>query len=124
MKGKIASIRKDYSQKKLTESKADPDPYWQFSKWWKQALKSKIIEPNAMTLATASADGMPSARIVLLKEFNEQGFIFFSNYNSFKVNQLEENPKACLVFFWKEVERQIRLTGLVEKITAAESDEY
>lgn len=124
MKGNIASIRKDYSKKKLTEAKADADPYKQFAKWWKQALKSEIVEPNAMTLATASADGMPSARIVLLKEFNEKGFVFFTNYNSYKGQQLEENPKACLVFFWKEVERQVRLTGLVEKISAAESDEY
>lgn len=124
MKGNIASIRKDYSKKKLTEAKADADPYKQFAKWWKQALKSEIAEPNAMTLATASADGMPSARIVLLKNFNENGFVFFTNYNSYKGKQLQENPKACLVFFWKEVERQVRLTGLVEKIPAAESDEY
>jgi pyridoxamine 5'-phosphate oxidase len=124
MKGNIASIRKDYSKKKLTETKADANPYKQFAKWWKQALKSEIVEPNAMTLATASADGMPSARIVLLKEFNENGFVFFTNYKSYKGQQLEENPKACLVFFWKEVERQVRLTGLVEKITVAESDEY
>jgi pyridoxamine 5'-phosphate oxidase len=124
MKGSIASIRKDYSKKKLTEAKANADPYKQFAKWWKQALKSEIVEPNAMTLATASADGMPSARIVLLKDFNENGFVFFTNYNSYKGKQLEENPKACLVFFWKEVERQVRLTGLVEKISAAENDEY
>ncbi len=124
MKGSIASIREEYSKKKLTEAKADADPYKQFAKWWKQALRSKIVEPNAMTLATASADGMPSARIVLLKEFDKNGFIFFTNYNSYKGKQLEENPKACLVFFWKEVERQVRLTGLVEKISAAESDEY
>lgn len=124
MKGKIASIRQEYSKKKLTEAKADPDPYKQFAKWWKQALRSEIAEPNAMTLATASADGMPSARIVLLKEFNQDGFVFFTNYNSYKGKQLEENPKACLVFFWKEVERQVRLTGLVEKISAEESDEY
>ncbi len=124
MKGKIASIREEYSQKKLTEAKADPNPYKQFSKWWKQALKAAIIEPNAMTLATASADGMPSARIVLLKEFTDKGFIFFTNYDSFKGKQLDENPRASLVFFWKEVERQVRLTGLVEKIPAIESDEY
>src|SRR5688500_10934024 len=124
MKGKIASIRQEYSKKKLTETRAEPNPYKQFAKWWKQALRSAIVEPNAMTLATASADGMPSARIVLLKEFNPDGFVFFTNYNSFKGQQLEENPRACLVFFWKEVERQVRLTGLVEKISAGESDEY
>jgi pyridoxamine 5'-phosphate oxidase len=124
MKGKIAAIRKDYSKKKLTEAKADHNPYFQFAKWWKQALKSELVEPNAMTLATASADGMPSARIVLLKEFSEKGFIFFTNYHSYKGKQLEENPKACLVFFWKEVERQVRLTGLVEKISPEESEKY
>lgn len=124
MKGSISSIRKDYSKRKLTEAKAEADPYKQFAKWWKQALKSEIVEPNAMTLATASADGMPSARIVLLKEFDSKGFVFFTNYNSYKGKQLGENPKACLVFFWKELERQVRLTGLVEKISDAESDEY
>jgi pyridoxamine 5'-phosphate oxidase len=124
MKNKIASIRKDYSHKKLLEAKADKDPCKQFAKWWKQALKSEIVEPNAMTLATASADGMPSARIILLKDFDEKGFVFFTNYESYKGKQLQENPKACLVFFWKEVERQVRITGLVEKISAAESDEY
>jgi pyridoxamine 5'-phosphate oxidase len=124
MKNKIASIRKEYSHKKLLEEKADKDPCKQFTKWWKQALKSEIVEPNAMTLATASVDGMPSARIVLLKDFDEKGFVFFTNYESYKGKQLQENPKACLVFFWKEVERQVRITGLVEKISAAESDEY
>lgn len=124
MKKRIADIRKDYSQKKLSEAKAGGNPYGLFSKWWKQALKSEISEPNAMTLATASADGIPSARIVLLKDFTAEGFVFFTNYNSFKGKQLEENPKACLVFFWKELERQVRITGLVEKISAEASDEY
>lgn len=120
----IADIRKNYSQKKLTEKKADANPMKQFTKWWKQAADSKIDEVNAMTLATASQDGVPAARIVLLKGVNEKGFIFFTNYESFKGQQLTENPKACLVFFWKELERQVRITGLVEKISAAASDEY
>lgn len=124
MKGNIASIRKEYSKKKLTEAKANASPYKQFGKWWKQALKSSVEEPNAMTLATASADGFPSARIVLLKDFDEKGFVFFTNYSSFKGKQLEENPKACLVFFWKELERQVRITGLIEKISDSENDEY
>ena len=124
MKESIASIRKEYSKKKLTEAKADASPHKQFAKWWKQALKSAVEEPNAMTLATASADGFPSARIVLLKDFNEKGFVFFTNYSSFKGKQLEENPKACLVFFWKELERQVRITGLIEKISDSENDEY
>lgn len=124
MKGKIADIRKNYSHKKLLEKNAAKDPFAQFAKWWKQALKAGIDEVNAMTLATASADGMPAARIVLLKDFSEKGFTFFTNYESFKGRQLAENPKACLVFFWKELERQVRITGLVEKITAEASSEY
>ena len=120
----IADIRKNYSQKKLSEKKADANPMKQFAKWWKQAAASKIDEVNAMTLATASQDGVPAARIVLLKGVDENGFIFFTNYGSFKGQQLIENPKACLVFFWKELERQVRITGLVEKISTAASDEY
>ena len=120
----IAGIRKVYSQKTLTEDTIDADPVRQFAKWWEEAIASEIDEVNAMTLATASADGMPSARIVLLKGFSEKGFVFFTNYNSFKGRQLEENPKACLVFLWKELERQVRITGVVEKTTAQESDEY
>lgn len=120
----IADIRKNYSHKKLSEKKAEANPMKQFAKWWKQAAASKIDEVNAMTLATASQDGVPAARIVLLKGVDENGFIFFTNYESFKGQQLTENPKACLVFFWKELERQVRITGLVEKISAAASDEY
>jgi pyridoxamine 5'-phosphate oxidase len=124
MANKIADIRKNYTQKKLTEKKAETNPISQFGKWWKQALKSGIDEVNAMTLATASADGMPSARIVLLKDFSDKGFTFFTNYESFKGQQIAENPKACLVFFWKELERQVRITGLVEKIADEANDEY
>ena len=124
MAGNIADIRKNYSQKKLSEKKADPNPLKQFFKWWKQAVDSKIDEVNAMTLATASPDGVPSARIVLLKGADEKGFTFFTNYNSFKGQQLTENPKACLVFFWKELERQVRITGLIEKLSETVNDEY
>ncbi|MGH2552755.1 MAG: pyridoxamine 5'-phosphate oxidase [Chitinophagaceae bacterium] len=121
---KIATIRKTYAKKRLSEKKANADPLKQFSKWWKQVIKSKMQEPNAMTLATASSDGMPSARIVLLKDFGEEGFTFFTNYKSYKGQQLFENPKACLVFFWKELERQVRITGLVKKINDAANDKY
>ena len=124
MKESIASIRKNYSRKKLLEKKAAANPFDQFGKWWKQALKAGIDEVNAMTLATASADGMPSARIVLLKDFSGEGFSFFTNYASYKGQQLAENPKACLVFFWKELERQVRITGLVEKLPEAQSAAY
>jgi pyridoxamine 5'-phosphate oxidase len=124
MKGRIADIRKNYSRKKLLEKKAAKDPFTQFGKWWKQAINAGIDEINAMTLATASPDGMPSARIVLLKDFTEKGFTFFTNYESYKGQQMAENPKACLVFFWKELERQVRITGLVEKIAEEASTEY
>ncbi|MBM3416840.1 MAG: pyridoxamine 5'-phosphate oxidase [Bacteroidetes bacterium] len=124
MKGKIANIRKNYSRKKLLEKKAAADPFAQFAKWWKQALQSDIDEVNAMTLATASADGMPSARVILLKDFSDKGFTFFTNYESYKGQQLAENPRACLVFFWKELERQVRITGLVEKTSEEASSGY
>jgi pyridoxamine 5'-phosphate oxidase len=96
----------------------------QFKTWWQQVLNSKITEPNAMTLATASVDGVPAARIVLLKDFDNNGFVFYTNYQSYKGLQLEENPKACLVFFWKELERQVRIVGLVNKVATEESDAY
>lgn len=120
----IADIRKDYIQQSLTEHEVQASPIPQFSKWWEEAMAAEIDEVNAMTLATASADGVPAARIVLLKGFDERGFVFFTNYKSFKGMQLAENPRACLVFFWKELERQVRITGLVEQVSAAESDEY
>lgn len=120
----IASIRKDYKQHRLTEADVEKDPITQFSNWWQEALKSEIDEVNAMTLATASADGFPSARIVLLKGYDANGFVFYTNYHSFKGQQLEENPRACLVFFWKELERQVRITGLIHKVSSEESDEY
>lgn len=124
MQNDIAGIRKTYSQKTLSEESVESNPIAQFDKWWQEAVASNIDEVNAMTLATASADGMPSARIVLLKGFSEKGFIFFTNYNSYKGKQLLENPKACLVFFWKELERQVRITGIVQKTSEKESDEY
>jgi pyridoxamine 5'-phosphate oxidase len=124
MPNKIADIRRDYSHKSLSESDVEANAIRQFEKWWHEAMNSKIDEVNAMTLATASLDALPSARIVLLKEVNEKGFVFFTNYESYKAQQLAENPKACLVFFWKELERQVRITGLIEKITGKQSDEY
>jgi pyridoxamine 5'-phosphate oxidase len=124
MAEKTTDIRKEYTHKTLMESGIEADPVRQFNMWWHEALEAKIIEVNAMTLATASADGMPSARTVLMKEFSEKGFIFFTNYNSFKGQQLSENPKACLLFFWKELERQVRITGLVEKLSSEESNLY
>jgi pyridoxamine 5'-phosphate oxidase len=120
----ISDIRKNYSQQNLSETTADSDPIRQFEAWWKEAVESGIDEVNAMTLATASADGLPSARIVLLKGFSADGFVFYTNYNSYKGKNLEENPRACLVFFWKELERQVRITGIVEKAPDELSDDY
>lgn len=120
----IADIRTDYRQRSLSEHDVQPDPLQQFGVWWDEAVSSQIEEVNAMTLATASVDGLPAARIVLMKGYDQRGFMFFTNYESFKGQQLAENPRACLVFFWKELERQVRITGLVEKLSEKESDEY
>jgi pyridoxamine 5'-phosphate oxidase len=124
MNAEIANLRLEYSQQSLLESDVAGHPVDQFHTWWQQAVDSKIVEPNAMTLATASCDGLPSARIVLLKKFDQRGFVFYTNYRSYKGLQLEENPKASLLFFWKELERQVRIVGLVSKVPAAESDQY
>ena len=120
----IADLRKEYSSETLLEKDVAPSPIQQFKKWWDQVIASQILEPNAMTLATSSTDGLPSARVVLLKDFDEKGFVFYTNYKSYKGLQLEENPKACLVFHWKELERQVRIMGLVNKLDAEQSDEY
>ncbi|NOT92432.1 MAG: pyridoxamine 5'-phosphate oxidase [Ferruginibacter sp.] len=120
----IADIRKDYQLQTLSEADVAADPIAQFGKWWDEAVKSDIDEVNAMTLATADKDGIPSARIVLLKEYDEKGFVFFTNYNSRKGEELLQNPYACLVFFWKELERQVRITGTTEKISMEESIAY
>ncbi|MFL5810765.1 MAG: pyridoxamine 5'-phosphate oxidase [Flavisolibacter sp.] len=124
MDNSITSLRRDYSSQSLLETDVAAHPVDQFEIWWKQAMKSEMVEVNAMTLATASNDGMPAARIVLLKGFDRNGFLFYTNYQSYKGMQLEENPKACLVFFWKELERQVRITGLVKKLESSQSDEY
>jgi pyridoxamine 5'-phosphate oxidase len=120
----IADLRKEYSSESLLETDVATDPMTQFAKWWQDAVSSQIDEVNAMTLATASADGLPAARIVLLKGFDEKGFVFFTNYKSYKAMQLEENPRACLLFYWKELERQVRVIGLVKKIEDDENDAY
>ena len=124
MSTNIADIRREYSLHSLTENDIAPDAIEQFTRWWDEAVKSEIFEVNAMTLATSTKNGKPSARIVLLKGYDERGFIFFTNYESQKGSELAENPNAALVFFWKEIERQIRIEGIVEKTTAQESDEY
>ncbi|RFM30569.1 pyridoxamine 5'-phosphate oxidase [Deminuibacter soli] len=120
----IAAIRKDYKLRTLDETDLAPDPIAQFSRWWNDATHSEIDEVNAMTLATVNKEGIPSARIVLLKTFDERGFVFFTNYQSDKGRQLAENGHAALVFFWKELERQVRIEGTVTKTSEADSDAY
>ncbi len=124
MNPSIANIRRDYKLHALSESEVAADPFTQFTIWWEEAINSQIDEVNAMTLATATKEGMPSARIVLLKGYDERGFVFYTNYQSDKGETLAENPRAALVFFWKELERQVRIEGTVEKTSSEESDRY
>ncbi len=120
----IEDIRKVYQLQSLSEKDIDAHPMKQFNIWWQQVMKSKIEEPNAMTLSTCNASGKPSSRIVLLKGIKEDGFIFFTNYASRKGKEIESNPLVSLLFFWKELERQVRIEGEIEKISGQESDAY
>ena len=120
----IANLRRNWSLKELDEKNVCKNPFEQFSIWMKEAIEAQIVDPNAMTLATADKYGNPTARIVLLKGIDDKGLIFYTNYESKKSNDLMENPKAAVVFFWKELERQLRVTGNVEKLTRKESEEY
>lgn len=120
----LYDLRRSYLLKELSEESVLKNPLDQFKIWMDEAINSNIIEPNAMTIATAQRDGTPSARIVLLRKYDERGFIFFSNYLSAKANDLNENPKASILFYWAELERQVRIAGSVEKISSKESEEY
>lgn len=120
----IADIRKDYALRRLDESDVDADPFKQFHAWLREAIEAQVPEPTAMTLATAGASGRPAARIMLLKALDDRGFVFYTNYASRKGAELEARPAAALAFFWKELERQVRIEGAIEKVSAAESDEY
>src|SRR5690349_16819590 len=122
--GELAQLRKDYTLHSLNEEDVASSPITQFEKWWKDAEESKIEEMNAMTLATVGSDGTVDARTVLLKAFDERGFVFFTNYNSAKSAQLDFNPTCCLLFYWKELERQVRINGIAERITMKESIDY
>ena len=121
---KISSIRKEYSQQSLLEQDIEKHPIKQFDKWWQQAIESEIDEVNAMTLATVNEAGMPTARIVLLKDYDESGFTFYTNYLSTKGKNIDHNPNVVLVFFWKELERQVRIEGVAEKVSPIIRDEY
>ena len=120
----VASLRKDYGQATLSEDEVAHDPIAQFNSWFEQALKAEVNEPNAMSLATVNGRGMPSSRIVLIKQYDARGFTWYTNYDSQKGHELLANPHAALLFFWPELERQIRIEGKVELTSAAESDTY
>lgn len=120
----LENLRQDYRSAKLSEKDVTANPVTQFGKWFKEALAANLYEPNAMTLATASIDRKPSARVVLLKGFDENGFVFFTNYLSTKGKEIAKNPVVALVFYWGELERQVRIEGTVEKLSKEESERY
>lgn len=120
----ISDLRRNYTLSGLTEAEADLDPFVQFRRWFDQALAAQLPEPNAMTVATVGADGRPAARVVLLKGVDERGFVFYTNYDSRKAAELTIHPYAALLFYWPELERQVRIEGGVAKVAEAESDAY
>ena len=121
---RVADLRKDYGQASLDESEVADAPIAQFTRWFEEALKAEVNEPNAMSVATVCEDGRPTSRIVLVKQFDERGFTWYTNYDSQKGKQLASKPFAALLFFWSELERQVRIEGTVERTTAEESDKY
>jgi pyridoxamine 5'-phosphate oxidase len=120
----IADLRREYARARLDERDVSHDPMVEFARWFAQAQEAQLPDVNAMTLATATADGSPSARVVLLKAFGERGFVFFTDYRSQKAAELETNPRAALVFYWGELERQVRITGGVTLASREESELY
>lgn len=120
----VSDLRQSYEKGVLVEGQAAASPFQQFARWFDEAVAAGVPEPNAMTLATVNAEGQPSARIVLIKGYDDTGFVFFTNYESRKGLDLEANPRASLLFFWQPLERQVRIEGVIEKVSAAESDEY
>jgi pyridoxamine 5'-phosphate oxidase len=123
-KADLASLRRDYSGKELSKASVSPDPLAQFGVWLDEALDSEIIDANAMTLATVDSACRPSSRIVLLKGFDERGFVFFTNYESRKAADLAANPSTCLSFFWPQIQRQVMVYGIAEKTSQEESENY
>jgi pyridoxamine 5'-phosphate oxidase len=120
----LTELRREYASRALDEADAHADPIRQFTTWFDEALKAQLLDVNAMTLATASAKGEPSARTVLLKGADDNGFVFYTNYDSAKGRDLAENPRAALLIFWAELERQVRIHGSVTRTTVAESEKY
>lgn len=124
MNTSLQQLRREYSSRPLDEREVDPDAIGQFRRWFEEALRSEMVEPNAMILSTSTPDGTPSARVVLLKGFDERGFVFFTNYESRKAAELRRNPRAALLFYWGEVSRQVRIEGEAEMTSREESEEY
>jgi len=120
----IHKLRQEYKKAELRENKINPDALKQFQLWFNEALEGQLIEPAAMTLATSDTGGFPSARIVLLKKVDEHGFTFFTNYESRKAHEIEKNPQVSLLFFWPQLERQVRVMGRASKISFSESEKY
>jgi pyridoxamine-phosphate oxidase len=120
----LAAIRVEYRMGELTEEEVDADPLVQFQRWFTEAVERQVMEPNAMVLSTVSDTGIPSSRIVLLKQLDGSGFSFFTNYESQKGRELDACPNAALLFFWPELQRQIRITGVAEKLPEEQSDSY
>jgi pyridoxamine 5'-phosphate oxidase len=120
----IAALRREYARARLDEKDVSHDPVVEFARWFADAQAARAEEPNAMVLATATRDGVPAARVVLLKGFDERGFVFFTDYRSRKGSELEDNPRAALVLHWSELERQVRITGSVERTSPEESEVY
>jgi pyridoxamine 5'-phosphate oxidase len=120
----IADLRREYQRASLSETDVDPDPLRQFQSWLQEAITAEVPEPTAMTLATVGASGAPAARIVLLKGFDAAGFVFFTNYQSRKGLELDTHPEAALLFYWVELERQVRIDGIASRVAAEESDAY
>ena len=120
----LADLRQEYSQRQLTLQEVAGDPFTQFDRWFQEALKAEVPEPNAMTLSTVDASGQPHSRIVLLKALEDQRFVFYTNYTSRKGQQLAQNPKVAITFLWLELERQVCITGTAQKVDPATSDAY
>jgi pyridoxamine 5'-phosphate oxidase len=120
----VADLRREYARARLDEANVSPDPIAEFARWFEEAVKAEVQEPNAMTLASVGPGGAPSARIVLLKGFDERGFVFFTDYRSQKGTELEQNPRGALVFYWPELERQVRITGSTVPVGRGESEAY
>ncbi len=124
MKKNIADIRTDYTKNSISEIGLNSDPVQQFKIWFNQALDSKVIEASAMVLSTVSSEGFPSGRVLLLKGVEDSGFTFFTNYNSAKAKDMEANSNASMTFFWSELEQQVRIAGVIEKLDSVISDSY